>query len=126
MPGMAKASLTTLKPDVIQLVRAVPRGHVTTYGAIAACLFVNPRHVARILANLTPEESASLPWHRVVAAGGKISSFKRQGVGRRQVEKLGKEGIAVSPAGRIEAFEERFHLPMARPTRRVRPRSAAR
>jgi alkylated DNA nucleotide flippase Atl1 len=52
---------------VLSLVEQVPRGRVTTYGAIAAALGVGgPRQVGRILAL----QGGGVPWWRVVHADG--------------------------------------------------------
>ncbi len=64
------ASFTT---RVKELIRRVPSGKVTTYGAIALAAG-NPRgarQVARILHACS--RKAQLPWHRVVNRQGKIS-----------------------------------------------------
>ena len=70
--GMPKsdAFAQALKAKVVPVVAAIPEGRVTTYGTIARHLHVSARQVARVLATLTPEESAALPWFRVVAAQG--------------------------------------------------------
>ena len=96
--------MTQLKPRIVAIVADVPKGRVTTYGAIGRFLRINPRLVARALATLTADESARLPWFRVVAAKGVVSSTKARGVGRRQIQRLRHEGIAVTPANRVEDF----------------------
>ena len=102
---MTKAeALERFKERVVAIVAAIPEGRVTTYGLIARQLHVNPRQVARVLATLTPEESAALPWFRVVAANGVISSTKAGTVGRRQIKRLRAEGVAVTPRDRVEDF----------------------
>jgi methylated-DNA-protein-cysteine methyltransferase related protein len=54
---------------IVAAIRKVPRGHVSTYGAIAkAAGFPGAaRQVVRAL-----HQSAGLPWHRIVGAGGEI------------------------------------------------------
>jgi len=94
------------KPRVIAAIAAIPEGRVTTYGSIARRLRVTARQVAFVLATLTPEESAGLPWFRVVAAGGVISSIKRGAVGRRQIERLRAEGVAVTLRNKVENFDQ--------------------
>ena len=60
--------------------------------------------VAFVLASLTVEESERLPWFRVVGANGVVSSIKRGAVGRRQIERMRAEGIAVTPRNKVEDF----------------------
>lgn len=74
-------------------VRRIPRGRVSTYGAIARrCGF--PRHarlVGYALHNLP--HGSNIPWHRVVNAQGRISLPKRNDHYQKQKSLLEKEGI---------------------------------
>jgi methylated-DNA-protein-cysteine methyltransferase related protein len=92
------------KSRVLAVVAAIPKGRVTTYGTIARHLGVTARQVAFILATLTVEESKRLPWFRVVAANGIVSSTKLGSVGRRQIARLRAEGVAVTPRNKVEDF----------------------
>ena len=87
------------------MIAAIPEGRVTTYGIIARHLNTGPRQFAAILAGLTREESDSVPWFRVVAAQGVVSSTKRRGVGPRQIKRLRAEGVAVTLGNRVEDFK---------------------
>jgi methylated-DNA-protein-cysteine methyltransferase-like protein len=92
------------KSRLLAVVAAIPKGRVTTYGTIAQHLHVTARQVAFVLATLTAKESKQLPWFRVVAANGVVSSTKLPSVGRRQIERLRAEGIAVTPRNKVEDF----------------------
>jgi methylated-DNA-protein-cysteine methyltransferase-like protein len=92
------------KSRVLSVVAAIPKGRVTTYGTIARHLGVTARQVAFILSTLTVEESMRLPWFRVVAANGIVSSTKLGSVGRRQIARLRAEGVAVTPRNKVEEF----------------------
>ena len=62
----------TFTHEAVAVMQSIPRGKVLTYGQVAA-LAGNPRgarQVARLLHSLSDAES--LPWHRVVSAGGMI------------------------------------------------------
>ena len=67
------------RPDffgrVYAAVRAIPRGRVATYGQVAAILGVprGARAVGWALRALSKAAEPSVPWHRVVGAGGRIS-----------------------------------------------------
>jgi methylated-DNA-protein-cysteine methyltransferase related protein len=71
----------------------VPVGHVVSYGQLAECASLGraARWVGRTLSQL-PEGSA-LPWHRVVAAGGRISLPADSPSGREQRHRLRDEGV---------------------------------
>ncbi len=92
------------KPRVLAVIGAIPEGRVTTYGTIARHLRLTARQVAFFLARLTDEESAALPWFRVVAANGVVSTTKLGQVGRRQIERLRAEGVSVTPRNKIAGF----------------------
>lgn len=98
------AATDRVRARVLAVVAAIPEGRVTTYGMIARHLKVGPRQVAAVLASFTPEESAELPWFRVVAANGVVSSTKAGSVGRRQIARLRAEGVAVTARHKIEDF----------------------
>jgi methylated-DNA-protein-cysteine methyltransferase-like protein len=97
--------MARFKSRVLAVVAAIPEGRVTTYGAIGRYLHGTARQVAFVLATLTTEESAQLPWFRVVAANGVVSSTKLGAVGRRQIARLRTEGVAVTPRNKVEDFQ---------------------
>ena len=53
---------------VLTLVEAVPRGRVTTYGAIGDVVGSGPRLIGNVLAR----HGAGVPWWRVVRADGSL------------------------------------------------------
>jgi methylated-DNA-protein-cysteine methyltransferase-like protein len=82
----------------------VPRGHVSTYGAIAraAGLPGGARLVVRTLG-----QSHGLPWHRIVAAGGRIAIPGEGGLDQRF--RLEMEGVKFSGRKvRMAEFEYKF------------------
>src|SRR5438132_4908276 len=85
--------LVRFKARVLAVVAAIPEGRVTTYGTISRSLRITARQVAFVMSRLTEEESEALPWFRVVAAKGFVSTIKLGAVGRRQIERLRAEGI---------------------------------
>jgi methylated-DNA-protein-cysteine methyltransferase-like protein len=87
--------------SILAVVARVPRGKVTTYGAVAesAGWPRRARLVGRVLADLPP--GSRLPWHRVVAAGGRIAFPAGTAAREHQVRRLRREGVNVSN-GRID------------------------
>ena len=86
--------------EIWAVVGAIPRGTVSTYGAVAraAGLPGRARMAGRALRE-SPKEM-KLPWHRVVGAGGKIV-FPRTSLNHReQTRRLRAEGVMVK-AGRV-------------------------
>jgi len=87
---------------IYRAVRKVPRGRVTTYGAIArmAGLPRQARLVGYALSAL-PNGSA-LPWHRIINAQGRLS-LERAGraSGLTQRIRLEREGVKVDAGGKV-------------------------
>ena len=79
---------------VYAAVRAIPRGRVATYGQVVRLIGVprGARAVGWALGALGPRDERSVPWHRVVGAGGRISL--RDGIGPElQRRRLRREGV---------------------------------
>lgn len=72
-----------------QVIGRVPRGKVITYGQVAIAAGF-PR--AARLTVWALQQSSGLPWHRVVAAGGRIALPGEDGVEQRL--RLEIEGVA--------------------------------
>jgi methylated-DNA-protein-cysteine methyltransferase-like protein len=87
--------------SVIDLVKKIPPGKVSTYGCIAA-LAGDPRAARQVVRILhSSSEKHELPWHRVVNRQGKIALRSRGGY---EIQKmlLEKEGIQFDPQDRID------------------------
>ena len=98
-----------IRAEVICLVTLIPAGKFTTYGSIAVHMNVMPRHVAFVIARLTGEESARVPWHRVVSADARLSPKMDPGLREIQRSRLEEEGVRIDSRGYIENDETRFH-----------------
>jgi methylated-DNA-protein-cysteine methyltransferase-like protein len=108
---MAKSTaFTRIRAEVIRLVGLIPPGRFTTYGSIAVHMNCNPRHVAYVLARLTEEESAALPWHRVVAADARISRGMDPELAALQRSRLETEGMTIDAKGFIRDADDHFHV----------------
>ena len=75
--------------DVLDLVRAIPEGFVTTYGDLAPGA---PRYAGAVLAEC---DDAGIPWQRVVRADGSLAK------GERQRRLLLEEGVPFT-GGRVD------------------------
>jgi methylated-DNA-protein-cysteine methyltransferase related protein len=75
---------------VYKLLLKIPKGKVTTYGAIGKTLGLNPRHVGRILH--VNKGAPKIPCHRVVKSDGSIAdgyAFGGPGMQRKMLEREG-------------------------------------
>lgn len=86
---------TSRRQALYQTLAQVPAGQVVSYGRLAelAGLGRAARWVGHLLAQL-PEDTR-LPWHRVVAADGKLSLPPGSPSGNEQHARLRAEGLAI-------------------------------
>lgn len=86
---------------IYRAVRNIPKGRVTSYGAIARLVKApTPRIVGYAMAALKP--GTTVPWQRVVNHKGEISLRKGGGGDIRQRRLLEAEGIRFDRNGRID------------------------
>jgi alkylated DNA nucleotide flippase Atl1 len=98
--------------DIREAIMRVPRGKVSTYGAIAcaAGLPRGARLVVRVL-----RQSHGLPWHRIVAAGGRIATPGEHALDQRF--RLEMEGVKFS-GRKVRMAEFEFKFPKKRATKK--------
>jgi methylated-DNA-protein-cysteine methyltransferase-like protein len=88
--------------QVYRLVRQVPCGKVTSYGAIA-CMLGHP-HAARTVgwALHSMLEGSDVPWHRVINSQGRIPTSGREASADLQRALLEAEGIEFDAHGTVD------------------------
>ena len=93
---------------IYDVVRRIPRGHVATYGQVAALagLAGHARQVGYALHALP--EGSRVPWHRVVNAGGRISVRAVPGAELVQQQLLEREGVRLDAKGRVPLARVRW------------------
>jgi methylated-DNA-protein-cysteine methyltransferase-like protein len=84
------------------VVCTIPRGQVSTYGAVARAAGLPGRARQAGLALRVAPEELHLPWHRVVGAGGRIVFPKSTRHHKEQAKRLRAEGVSVRD-GRVAA-----------------------
>jgi methylated-DNA-protein-cysteine methyltransferase-like protein len=84
------------KQKVVNLVAKIPNGKVVYYGQIASIIGIPPLVVGWVLSGLSLEECEKIPWYRVVAKNGYISTLKMGEKGVLQKYLLDKEGYEIS------------------------------
>ena len=91
--------MTPFERKVLTIVSRIPPGRVATYGDVAR-LAGRPR-AARAVGNILREaDRPGLPYHRVIAAGGKLGGYTSLALKRSM---LAAEGLTVTPA-RVVGF----------------------
>jgi methylated-DNA-protein-cysteine methyltransferase-like protein len=93
---------------IIETIRAIPEGNVTTYGRVAALAGNRrgARQVARVLH--ASSRTQNLPWHRVINREGRISLGKLQGYDE-QKRLLLAEGVRFDATDRIDLDRFGWH-----------------
>jgi len=95
---------------VYNLVKKIPRGRVTTYGALAKAIRLKGGARAAGHAMAACYSGEGIPWHRVVNAKGEVSyTLSRNGGDALQRRLLEKEGVEFDNRNRFDL--ERFRWP---------------
>lgn len=79
---------------VLQVVERVPRGRVTTYGAIADAVGGGPRQVGSVMSR----HGGPVPWWRVVRADGSLPPSHEDEARQRYLE----EGTPLRRSGSVD------------------------
>ncbi len=95
---------------VYELVRQIPKGRVTTYGAIADFLALGSARMVGWALNQSHKTHPNLPAHRVVNRKGELSGRMHFPTPDWMQEQLEKEGLTVIDH-RIQNFEEAYIHP---------------
>ena len=91
--------MTPFERKVLTIVSRIPVGRVTTYGDVAK--LAGRPGAARAVGNILREAGRpGLPYHRVIAAGGKLGGYTSLALKRSL---LAAEGLTVAP-GRVVGF----------------------
>ncbi len=96
--------------DVYEVVRLIPQGRVTSYGAIANYLGMKRR--ARMVGwAMNGASEQNVPAHRVVNSSGFLSGKNAFSTPTLMQELLEKEGVSIKN-DKIQNFKEKFWDPM--------------
>lgn len=97
---------SSLREEIWQIVAAIPKGSVATYGQIArlAGYPAHARYVGTTLKNLP--KGTRLPWYRVVNSKGELSFPVQSASWIRQKEQLEAEGVVfVGKRFRLKTYQ---------------------
>ncbi len=98
---------TSFQKTVWQALAKIPKGSVTTYGAIADYLGSRAVRAVGTAVGKNPD-APEIPCHRVVLSGGKIGSYSGEGGVAAKIKLLRDEGIVVEN-GKIKGFDEKLY-----------------
>ena len=109
-----------MQEAIRQSIRAIPKGKVATYGQVAAAAGLprGHRQVAQVL-HYAPTDS--LPWHRVIGAGGQLKTQQEWALEQRF--RLEMEGVRFRGARvDLRQCQSPLHDPTATAGKRRAPR----
>lgn len=109
---MKKSGLSANAPGefskrVVKLALSVPRGRVTTYGALARAAgggAMASQSITGILGRAWEKGEKNIPFHRIVYSSGRVWMAPEYEKERMKLYK--KEGIVLDKHGRIENFRD--------------------
>lgn len=107
---------------LLAVVRKIPKGRVCTYGGVAR-LAGHPGASRQVVWALHSGPAASLPWHRVVGAGGRILLPGESALEQRF--RLQAEGVAFRGT-RVHMEQHEWPLPRPKPKKSKAKRSLRR
>lgn len=112
MFGMfADSARPPFRSRVLDLVRAVPRGRVASYGDIAA-LAGSPRAARGVGAALQGlGDEADVPWWRIVNRSGRLTIPPDHGLRALQRALLERERVRFTPEGAVDMERHRWAGP---------------
>jgi methylated-DNA-protein-cysteine methyltransferase-like protein len=111
----------TIETSIIAAIRKIPKGKVSTYGAVARAAGY-PRYARQVAHTLRMSAALSLPWHRVVGSGGQIKLTGHAAMEQRF--RLQSEGVGFR-GRRIDMVRYEFKFRAGRgqgKTNRARPK----
>ncbi len=86
---------------ILDVVCSIPRGNVSTYGAVARAAGLPGRARLTGYALKRAPDTLNIPWHRVVGAGGRIVFPTSSASYREQARRLRAEGVGLR-SGRVD------------------------
>jgi len=109
--------MTPIAP-ILAVIRRIPRGMVATYGDIAEAAGLPGR--ARLVGHVLRESpgGGTLPWHRVVGAGGRLSvGAYAPHAALTQRMRLEREGVRFTRGGNVDLARHRARLKTKTPSK---------
>jgi alkylated DNA nucleotide flippase Atl1 len=109
-PLTHKAAKKTFSERVVALALKIPKGKVSTYGAIAKAAgggAMASQSITGILAKAWEKGQKDIPFHRIVYSDGRI--WTSPAYHKKRMALYKKEGIKVDKKNRIVDFMEKLH-----------------
>lgn len=99
--------MTPFQLEVYAALKKIPKGSVTTYGAVAKQLGTKAVRAVGTAVGKNPN-APTVPCHRVVPSSGKIGNYSGDGGVNTKIKLLESEGVLVKD-GRIVDFKRHLY-----------------
>ncbi len=99
--------MKTFSERVVELALSIPKGRVTTYGAIARAAgggAMASQSITGILGKAYRNGVKDIPWHRIVYSDGHV--WMSRSTRKERLRLYKKERIVIDKKGRIENFRD--------------------
>lgn len=100
--------MTPFQEEVYKALEKIPKGSVTTYGAIAKYLNTKAIRVVGTAVGKNPN-APQIPCHRVVPSSGKIGNYSGEGGVETKIRLLEEEGVEVKD-GKIVNYQQHLFV----------------
>ncbi|MEN8147517.1 MAG: MGMT family protein [Campylobacterota bacterium] len=100
--------MTPFQEEVYRALEKIPKGSVTTYGAIAKYLGTKAVRAVGTAVGKNPN-APKTPCHRVVPVSGKIGNYSGEGGVATKIRLLNEEGVKVKE-GKIVDFKQLLYI----------------
>ncbi|MGB5964085.1 MAG: MGMT family protein [Sulfurimonadaceae bacterium] len=99
---------TPFQEEVYKALEKIPKGSITTYGAIAK--YLNTKAIRAVGTAVGKNPNApQIPCHRVVPSSGKIGNYSGEGGIETKVRLLEEEGVEVKE-GKIVNYQQHLFV----------------
>jgi methylated-DNA-protein-cysteine methyltransferase related protein len=108
MPAKSLA-FARMKHALLDMLPSIEAGRLALLSDVAVALNIPPRHVAYILSQLSADEAAAVPWHRIVPKSGKfpvVANCTARQIA--QLDLLAAEGVLLDRANIIVDLTSRL------------------
>lgn len=96
------------REKVFAITKLIPKGKIVNYGQIAKMVGLSAQTVGHMLSGMKEDEYGLIPWERVVAVNGHISTLKMGEKGILQKKLLIQQGYSIDNEDCVDMIKHRW------------------